>query len=148
MSPDPKNDLLYLLEIIQSAEKIKRYAENFNSADDFWEANDQMNFNAVLTLLTQIGELSAKVSEFLRQNNPQIPWRTIKNFRNRAVHDYAGLNVFIVFQTIRESIPELESQVYTLIQKGLKEKQFDYEEFQTARKSNYYAWVNFSKISL
>jgi len=52
MLQDIKNDLLYLLSIIESVEKIELYAKEYEDAETFYFANEQQNYNATLTLLT------------------------------------------------------------------------------------------------
>jgi uncharacterized protein with HEPN domain len=56
MLPDEKNDLLYLLNILEYIGKIWKYTEKTNNAEELFELNDQMNLNASLTLLANIGE--------------------------------------------------------------------------------------------
>ena len=68
------NDLLHLLSILESIEKIRLYSKDSESAEIFFEYNDQINFNATLTLLMHIGETVGKLSDDLLENSPEIPW--------------------------------------------------------------------------
>ena len=45
MLPNIKNDLMYLLNILESIEKILLYSEGFNDPEEFYQVNDQLNFN-------------------------------------------------------------------------------------------------------
>ena len=56
MLQNKKNDLLYLLNILESIVKIRLYAADTQDAEAFYQLNDQLNFNASLNLLTNIGE--------------------------------------------------------------------------------------------
>ena len=49
-------DLLYLLRILEASEKIRIYSKGYTDPIGFFEANDQREFNACLSLLAQIGE--------------------------------------------------------------------------------------------
>lgn len=60
MLPNKKNDLLYLLNILESIEKIKLYVASSTDAEEFYQMNDQLNFNAALNLLANIGESASK----------------------------------------------------------------------------------------
>jgi len=62
MQPDIKNDPLYLLGILEFIGKINRYVLPCTTADDFYFLNNQMNYNASLNLLANIGELCSKTS--------------------------------------------------------------------------------------
>lgn len=49
MQPQPESDLLYLIRILEYSYKIIRYSSLFNTAEEFFLANEQMPFNASLT---------------------------------------------------------------------------------------------------
>ena len=54
MLPNEKNDLLYLLNILEYIEKIWKYTEKTNDAEELFELNEQMNLNASLSLLANV----------------------------------------------------------------------------------------------
>ena len=56
MLTDKKNDLLYLLNILESIEKIRIYTANAQEVEVFYQLNDQLNFNASLNLLANINK--------------------------------------------------------------------------------------------
>lgn len=88
MSLDKSKDLLPLLIILESIGKIEVYAKNFDEPIDFYQADDQLKFNASLLLLSNIREYSHRVSNELKSNYSEIDWKNIKNLRNRIAHDY------------------------------------------------------------
>ena len=63
MLRNEKNDLLYLLNILEYIGKIWKYSEKTKDAEELFELNDQMNLNASLTLLANIGENVLKITE-------------------------------------------------------------------------------------
>ena len=81
MLPNEKNDLMYLINILEYIGKIWKYTEDINNADELYELNEQMNLNASLTLLANIGEDVSKITEKLKQENKNINWQQIKDFR-------------------------------------------------------------------
>ncbi|MDR1150459.1 MAG: hypothetical protein LBJ93_02405 [Clostridiales bacterium] len=66
MLADIKNDLMYLLNILEHIGKIRKYTEKINSPKEFYEINDQMNFNGTINLLANIGENVTKISDELK----------------------------------------------------------------------------------
>ena len=42
----------------------------------------------------------------MRSHNT-IPWREVYGLRNRIVHDYGNVDLNIVFETLKNDIPEL-----------------------------------------
>ena len=57
-----KKKFTYILTVLEAIEKINLYSSEFNDADDFFQANEQMNFNACQILLLVIGEETKKIN--------------------------------------------------------------------------------------
>lgn len=146
MLPDIKNDLMYLLNILESIEKIVIYSKDCTDAEEFYEMNDQLNFNASLNLLANIGENIGKISEELKQVYSFIEWQQIKGFRNRVVHDYINIDTFMVFDIIRNNLVPLKVSLMNIIVKELEKSNFDIEEYYEAKKSFYYRHIDFKSI--
>lgn len=146
MQPHLKNDLLYLLRILEAAEKIMLYAGPFLNAQDFFSANDQKEFNACLNLLGQIGEQSNKLSKTLTDKYPLIDWAQIRGMRNRIVHDYSGIDLFITFDSIKNHIPGLKKSLSSVVRAGLANGNFEKDEFAIAQTSPYLRHVDFALL--
>lgn len=144
MQPHLKNDLLFLLRILESSEKIILYTDEFNEAMDFFDYKNQMTFNACLNLLAQIGEQANKLSTTLVGRHKEPDWIKIKGMRNRIVHDYTGIDIYIVFETIKKYIPLLKSQIVPVIRAEILAGNFDREELAIAQTSPYLRHVDFS----
>jgi len=69
---------------------------------------------ALARLLEILGEAASAVSPELRAENPNIPWREPVGMRNRLIHGCAGVNLDIVWLTIREDLPGLVQDLETL----------------------------------
>ena len=48
-----KNDMLYLLRILEAAKKVQLYTSSFTDWESFYFSNDQLEFNACLNQLVQ-----------------------------------------------------------------------------------------------
>lgn len=147
MFRDKQNDLLHLLTMLESLEKILFFSREADDAESFFRLNDQLNFNAVLNLLAHVGETSDKLSEDFLQDTPTIDWKKIKGLRNRIVHDYLGLDTLKVFQIIHEEVPVLLNELYGSTQKRIADGTLDRGELQAAMESDYYGKVQFSKFT-
>ena len=76
------------------------------SHDEFL-ANQMLQEACIFNVL-QIGELAAKAIEYgLDEEHPEIEWRQMRGMRNRIVHDYEGVKLEIVWETIRNDFPKL-----------------------------------------
>ena len=146
MSPNKKNDLLYLMNILEYIGKIWKYTEETKDAEELYELNEQLNLNASLTLLANIGENVSKISDTLKQEYPDIEWQQIKDFRNRIVHDYTGIDLVIVFEIITKDLKILKPKFENIIRKNIENKIFDIEELKISKESKYYKNIDFEEI--
>lgn len=146
MQKQSKNDLVYILTILEAAEKVRIYSKNFQSSESFYEANNQLNFNASVLLIATIGEYAGKISLETMANYPFIPWSDIKNTRNRIVHDYLGIDQDVVFEIVSESLPKLIEHMTLLSRKEIIEERFLIEEVLVAKNSSWYTHVNFENL--
>jgi uncharacterized protein with HEPN domain len=146
MLPNEKNDLLYLLNILEYIGKIWKYTEKTNTAEELFELNEQMNLNASLTLLANIGENVSKTTEELRNEYPNVEWQKIKDFRNRIVHDYVGIDLAIIYEIITNDLKALKSEIVKIIKEKMEQKVFDIEEIKISKESKYYNHTDFDEI--
>jgi len=146
MLPNEKNDLLYLLNILEYIEKIWKYTEKTKDAEELFELNEQMNLNASLTLLANIGKNVSKITDKLKYEYPSVEWQRIKNFRNRIIHDYVGIDLAIVYEIITNDLKALKPEMVKIIKEKTKQKIFDIEEIKVGKESKYYNHIDFKKI--
>lgn len=67
--------------------------------------------------LSQIGELANKIDKEFEKSNPSIPWRVLYGLRNKIVHDYEGVNLVLIWDIVKDDLPELNNQLEELNQK-------------------------------
>ncbi len=67
--------------------------------------------------LSQIGELANKIDKEFEENTSSIPWRVLYGLRNKIVHDYEGVNLVLIWDIVKEDLPELYVQLEELYQK-------------------------------
>ncbi len=69
---------------------------------------------AVIMSLIVIGEAATKVmdgyTEFT-QAHAEVPWRSMRNMRNRMAHGYFDINLDVVWETVQEWLPALLKQL-------------------------------------
>lgn len=101
-------------------DKIRRWAAkaeiDYQAVRSEFEPTPFSN-SVILTAfsLAQIGELSGRVSEELRAEAPDIPWKQIKGMRNLIIHDYTGIDMRIVGDTVEHDIPRLRQQIEAIL---------------------------------
>ena len=103
-----------LLKILRHAEHAIEYASKHEDCSKF--QSDDMCVEATVFNLMQIGELAkVSLSDELKSSIKSIPWNQIYGLRNRIVHGYEGVNFTIVWDTIKDDLPELIKEIRSLL---------------------------------
>ena len=103
---------LYLTDILEASEAIRRFLASVNS-DEF--LNDELLQSGVLQKLIVIGEAAARLPKEFRDKHPEIEWSDIVGFRNIAVHEYFAIMWEIVWETAISDIPKLHDQIEAIL---------------------------------
>jgi len=77
---------------------------------------DETLKRAIIRSLEIIGEATKKIPADIKQNWNQIPWRNIAGMRDKLIHDYIGVNYTIVWDVVKNKIPEIQVIVAQIIQ--------------------------------
>lgn len=99
------NKLIGYIEKIQCYTKDMQYNQFIQS---------DLVIEACVFNLSQIGELSHKIDENYKKMHTRIPWRELYGLRNRIVHDYEGVNMCLVWEIIRDDLPQLKERLLLL----------------------------------
>lgn len=99
-----KNDNYYILKIRQDLEFIVIHMKDV----DIEELNEnEILLDSMLFRMMQLSENAKKLTEDYKQKHNNIPWNAIYGLRNRIVHDYGNVDLNVVFETLKNDIPEL-----------------------------------------
>lgn len=109
-----RNAELLLDDILQAVIKIQQYSSGLD-AERF--SREFMILEATLYNFQVIGEAASQLPEEIKAGSPQIDWKKIKGYRNRLVHEYFGTDPFIVFEIIQLYLPQLKTQIQSLLDK-------------------------------
>ena len=66
---------------------------------------------AIVKLIENIGEASNGISPKTIKKLPGIEWSVLKGIRNVLVHEYFGIDYEIIWNSIKENIPELKIKI-------------------------------------
>jgi len=106
-----KDDVERLKDIRDAIEKIETYAGRGRKA---FEADELLQVWAVHHLQI-IGEAASKLSEEFMLSHPDVPWSKMIGMRNVLVHDYAGIDLDIVWAAVEGDLPELKGRINSIL---------------------------------
>lgn len=101
----------YLDHIQQAAVDACGFVDGL-SKDDF--LSDKRTQQAVIMNLIIIGEAATRVMDgysVFTQVHAEVPWRSMRNMRNRMAHGYFDINLDVVWETALEWLPALQKQL-------------------------------------
>ena len=86
-----------------------------NGIDETKFLEDEILKGAVSMTLINIGELVKALSEDIKKENNNIPWRQISGLGDIPVHKYQTLKIADIWLTVKTDIPFFHEQLNKLI---------------------------------
>lgn len=108
MTKDPKT---YLDDILACITQIEEYTKHMNFSEFDEDVKTQ---DAVMRRIEIIGEAVKNLSHEFREQHPDIAWKEIAGMRDILIHEYAGVILERVWNTLKEDIPKLKKYVQSI----------------------------------
>jgi uncharacterized protein with HEPN domain len=112
MSERKRDYILFLEDILNAIERIERYTKGLTF--EGLSKND-MATDAILRNFEIIGEAAKNVPERVRRKYPFVEWKEAIGFRNVLIHDYFGIDLEAVWDTVRKNIPSLKNNIMKVL---------------------------------
>ncbi len=107
-----QRDLVYLLDMLQSAQMIQSFVHGMDRAAFEQDIKTQ---DAVIRRIEIIGETVRRISMAFRANHPEIPWQQIAGMRSKLIHEYDRVDLVAVWEVAQQDISVLIAQIEPLI---------------------------------
>ena len=95
-------------DILTACDKITDHIKGF-TFETFLK--DNKTFDAVMLELIVIGEAATHFPDEIREQNPQIRWKSIVGLRNFMAHEYFEIDPKRIWNTATIHVSELKKQV-------------------------------------
>lgn len=98
-----RNAELFVADILESIESIIEFTKDLN-LETF--SQNKMVKDAVVRNFEVIGEAAKNLPEKIKSKYSEIPWKEMAGMRDKVIHEYFGIDIDIVWQTIK-TLPKL-----------------------------------------
>jgi uncharacterized protein with HEPN domain len=105
----------YLEDILDAIAKIRQFIGEMDY--DAFSKDEKTSF-AVVRALEIIGEASKHIPEEVRTFHSDLPWREMAGIRDKLIHDYFGVNLSVVWKTVKQDLPALEPQIRSILEEA------------------------------
>jgi uncharacterized protein with HEPN domain len=99
---------LYLADIAGAVEKILEYTKDYDYRKF---SGDTLRVDAVVRNLEVIGEAAKHIPKKVKEQYPDVDWRAMAGMRDIITHEYFGVDLKIIWKTIRDQLPKLKKQI-------------------------------------
>lgn len=103
----------YLYDIIDAIKKAEIFVEGMSFPD--FEQDIKTQF-AVIRSIEIIGEAAKKISDEIKTQFPRTPWKEICGIRDKLIHDYFGVDIDVIWQTLMQDLPTLKNDIEEIIE--------------------------------
>ena len=103
-----QRDIGLLMDFQAAIARIDKYVAGIDF--DRFSSNEMIQ-DAVIRNMTIIGEAVTKLSDDLKLKHSDIEWHAIAGMRHRLVHDYNGVNLKLIWNTVKTMVLEFKANV-------------------------------------
>lgn len=109
----PRRDWrLRVEDILEAIGRVESYTHDL-TFEDF--CNDSKTVDAVVRNLEVIGEAARNLDADVTARHPDVPWPDVRDMRNVLVHEYFGVDLAIVWATVKQDQPALGAALRPLL---------------------------------
>ena len=94
-----------LTDILNEIDRIFKFISNM-TYDEF--IKDEKTIYAVIRSFEIIGEATKNIPVDIKNTHSKIPWNKISGMRNKLIHEYFGVDLETLWNTIKNRLPEIK----------------------------------------
>ena len=108
-----KDNSVYIRHIMDSISRIERYTKGMGKRDFL---GDELVQAGVVRELEIIGEAAKQLSQNFKTKHDNIPWKMMAGMRDKLIHDYFGVDMDAVWNTLVIDIPRMKGKIQKLLE--------------------------------
>jgi len=103
----------YLHDIVGAIDDIMQFTQGI-TFEQF--QSDKKTVYAVVRCLEVIGEAVKKIPKAQKDKYPGIPWQEIAGMRNKLIHEYFGVDVDVLWDTVQADIDQVKQAAIKMLE--------------------------------
>ena len=107
-----KQNLPYLKHILHEIDFIFEITNGIEYEDLL---SDELLKRGCTRSFEIMGEAVKNLSSNLRKNHKEVDWKRIAGMRDKLIHFYFGVNYDIIWQVIKNRLPDLREKVQLIV---------------------------------
>ena len=112
-----KDPLIFLRHILDAIGDIRESMKNL-SKKEFEENKDVKD--ATVRRIEVIGEAVKNLPNSLKKKYKDVSWKEIVGTRDKMIHHYFGVDFDIVWDIVKEDLPELKKEITRILEEENK----------------------------
>jgi uncharacterized protein with HEPN domain len=108
-----EKDIANIEDCLFAIEHIEEYMEGVSSSIAL--LSDHKTYDAILMNFMVIAEASKRISPELKEQHANISWAGVRRFRNYIAHDYFGIDIEVVWQSLKIELPKLKTDLLHIL---------------------------------
>lgn len=114
MSKKGRDFILFIEDILEAINKIETYTQGM-SFQEF--CTNSMAIDAVIRNFEVIGEAAANIPEKITEKYTDCEWKEAIGFRNILIHNYFGIDIEAVWDTLMNNIQPLKRHIKEVLER-------------------------------
>jgi uncharacterized protein with HEPN domain len=95
----------YLQDILDAVNAAIEFVEGMTFAEF---EGDKKTIFAATRAIQIIGEAAKKIPDSIKAQYPEIPWKGMTGMRDKVTHEYFGVNLDVLWDTIQQDLPKVK----------------------------------------
>jgi len=100
--------ILFIEDVLNCIKKIEKYTKGL-SFEEF--CKNDMAADAIIRNFEVIGEALKKIPEEIKKRHSDVEWKEAAGFREVLIHDYFGIDLESVWDTVKNNIPSFKRHI-------------------------------------
>lgn len=99
-------------DVIEAISRIERYVGKISYQRFLKDIKTQ---DAIVRNIEIIGEAVKNITSDFKKKHRNVDWASIAKMRDKLIHHYFGVNLEIVWDVAKNKLPELKSQLDSIL---------------------------------